>query len=66
MNPKELVEKLKQQHRQLQADLGGALKDAQAGIVKNEQEILTFLSKFRTDLNEYINLEDEEYWVWSQ
>ena len=62
MDPKKLIESLKMQHRQLQADLGGALKDAIEGVVKNESEILAFLNKFKADLKIHINLENDVFY----
>ena len=62
MNPQELVTKLKEQHLTLQADLVSALEYARVPETIDGVLILEVLRKFKTDLTEHLQLENETFY----
>jgi regulator of sigma D len=62
MNPQELIVKLKEQHLTLQADLASALEYANSLDGMDSRVILEVLQKFKTDLTEHLQLENENFY----
>jgi regulator of sigma D len=62
MNPQDLIKILKAQHRVLQADLLSAQGFSGSTDANRFEKTLSFLAKFRVDLNEHIKLENDKFY----
>ena len=62
MEPSELIAKLKEQHRAIQADLSFILDSLEADQGKRDELILSGLVRFKQDLTSHLKIENEEFY----
>ena len=62
MNPQELIETLRAQHRTLAADLTQALDAAKENTTIEDEDILAYLTAFKLDLTKHLELENGEFY----
>lgn len=62
MNPKELIDILKEQHKMLKSNLDLALENSKLETKESLEGVILSLNKFRSDLLAHVKLEDEEFY----
>lgn len=62
MEPQELITALKSQHRTLQSDLSSALEKTNAEAEDKGENILSDLTKFKTELLAHVKMEGEMFY----